>query len=245
MKNFLVLGASSLIVQKTLELLAKPDVKFYLVGRDKAKLNIVKAHLESVGQSTVFIETADLGKFDTYQQIFNNSIQAMGFVDCLFVGYGILPNQQELEENITKIVENFNVNALGVILFVSLVANYFEERNAGSIVVISSVAGDRGRKTNYFYGSAKAALTVFLQGLRHRFAKGNIKVITIKPGLVDTPMTSHLQKNMLFASPEKVAKDIFTAIYRGKEVVYTPWFWRYIMLMIKLLPEKIFKKFNF
>lgn len=245
MKNFLVLGASSLIVQKTLELLAKPDVKFYLVGRNESKLNIVKDHLESVGQSTVFIEAADLSKFDIYQQIFNNSIQAMGCVDCLFLGYGILPNQQELEQDMTKIVENFNVNALGVILFVSLLANYFEERNDGSIVVISSVAGDRGRKSNYFYGSAKAALNVFLQGLRHRFAKENIKVITIKPGLVDTPMTSHLKKNMLFANPEKVAKDIFTAICRGKEVVYTPWFWRYIMLIIKLLPEKIFKKFNF
>jgi short-subunit dehydrogenase len=245
MKNFLVLGASSLIVQKTLELLAKPDVKFYLVGRNEAKLNIVKAHLESVGQSSVFIETADLMNFDAYKQIFSNSLQAMGYVDCLFVGYGILPNQQELEQDITKIIENFNVNALGVILFASLVANYFEARNYGSIVVISSVAGDRGRRNNYFYGSAKAALTVFLQGLRHRFAKKNIKVITIKPGLVDTPMTAHLEKNLLYSNAEKVAKDIFFAISRNKEIVYTPWFWRYIMMVIKLLPEKIFKRLNF
>lgn len=245
MKNFLVLGASSLIVQETLELLAKPDVKFYLVGRNEAKLNIVKAHLESVGQSSIFVETADLCNFDRYQQIFDNSIQTMGNVDCLFVGYGILPNQQELEQDMSKIVENFNINALGVILFVSLVANYFEQRGSGSIVVISSVAGDRGRRSNYFYGSAKASITVFLQGLRHRFAKKNIKVITIKPGLVDTPMTSHLEKNLLFASAEKVAKDIFSAISRNKEIVYTPWFWRYIMAIIRLLPEKIFKKLNF
>ncbi len=245
MKNFLVLGASSLIVQKTLELLAKPDYKFYLVGRNEGKLNIVKSHIETISQSQIFVESADLTDFERHQQIFDNAIQAMGNIDYILVGYGILFNQQELEKEPTRIIENYNINALSVILFVSMVANYFEQHNKGSIVVISSVAGDRGRKSNYFYGSAKATLTVFLQGLRHRFAKTNIKVITIKPGLVDTPMTAHIKKNVLFASPEKVASDIFLAISRSKEVVYTPWFWRYIMAVIRILPEKIFKKIDF
>jgi decaprenylphospho-beta-D-erythro-pentofuranosid-2-ulose 2-reductase len=108
--------------------------------------------------------------------------------------------------------------------------------------VISSVAGDRGRRSNYIYGAAKAALSVFLEGLRGRMHATGVAVVTIKPGLVDTPMTAAIAKNFLFTSPERVGKDIHRAMARGTSVVYTPWFWRYVIFLIRLIPEPVFRK---
>jgi short-subunit dehydrogenase len=122
------------------------------------------------------------------------------------------------------------------------IADFFEKQKHGVITVISSVAGDRGRQSNYIYGSAKAGLSVYLDGLRNRLYSAGVAVVTIKPGFVDTPMTAHLKKGFLFASPEKVARDILRAIEKRKCVVYTPWFWRWIMFVIKSIPETIFRK---
>ena len=117
-----------------------------------------------------------------------------------------------------------------------------EERKYGCIAVISSVAGDRGRQSNYIYGTAKGALTLFLQGLRNRLARSNVQVLTLKPGFVDTPMTAHLKKGLLFVSPETIAKGILRSIQKKKNEVYLPWFWYFIMKIIKTIPEFIFKR---
>ncbi|MEL7234405.1 MAG: SDR family NAD(P)-dependent oxidoreductase, partial [Chloroflexota bacterium] len=114
----------------------------------------------------------------------------------------------------------------------------------GVIAVISSVAGDRGRGSNYVYGTAMAAKTTFLSGLRNRLAKSGVQVVTVKPGFVDTPMTANIPKNALFASPAKVGKDIYTGLKKGHDVIYTPFFWRYIMWIIRLIPEPIFKRLS-
>ena len=121
-------------------------------------------------------------------------------------------------------------------------ANRFEQSRGGCIAVISSVAGDRGRQSNYVYGSAKGGLDRFLQGLRNRLYRAGVAVVTIKPGFVDTPMTAALPKNALYASPRQVARGVYRAIEARRSVVYLPWFWRPIMLLIKLLPESVFKR---
>jgi short-subunit dehydrogenase len=106
------------------------------------------------------------------------------------------------------------------------------------------VAGDRGRGSNAVYGAAKAGLTAFLSGLRNRLAPAGVRVVTVKPGFVDTPMTGHVAKNPLFASPERVARDLLRAIDTGADVVYTPWWWRFVMLLVRLIPERLFKRLS-
>jgi len=155
-----------------------------------------------------------------------------------------LPDQRECERSVAKTLEAFQTNAISTIALLTEIANRFEARGRGVIAVISSVAGDRGRQSNYVYGAAKGAVNIFTQGLRNRLAKKGVAVVTIKPGFVDTPMTAHLPKNALFASPEYVGARIFKAIERREDVVYVPWFWFFIMTLIRHVPERIFKRLN-
>ena len=145
-----------------------------------------------------------------------------------------------------SLINQFRVNSESVIILLSALANKFVKQKRGNISVISSVAGDRGRKDNFLYGSAKAAVTVYSSGLRGRLLDHGVSVTTIKPGFVNTSMTSDLDfPTLLAASPDSVAKDIANAINKGRGEVYTPWFWKYIMIIIKLIPDSIFKKINF
>jgi decaprenylphospho-beta-D-erythro-pentofuranosid-2-ulose 2-reductase len=127
---------------------------------------------------------------------------------------------------------------------VTWLANYFETEKRGTIAVISSVAGDRGRKSNYVYGASKGGLNVFLDGVRNRIDRAGVQVLTIKPGFVATPMTAHVRQTALFAQPGRVAQDILRAIDRRKDVLYTPRFWGAIMLVVRSIPRRIFKKMN-
>ena len=123
-------------------------------------------------------------------------------------------------------------------------AQRLEAQGSGCIAALSSVAGDRGRGSNLVYGAAKAGLTAFLSGLRNRLSGAGVRVVTVKPGFVDTPMTDHLPKNPLYASPERVARDVVRAIEGGADVVYTPWWWRWVMLAVRLVPERLFKRLS-
>ncbi|MEJ5287371.1 MAG: Oxidoreductase, short-chain dehydrogenase/reductase family [Candidatus Kapaibacterium sp.] len=245
MKKILVLGGYSAISQAVLELLAKEEVILYLVGRDIQKLEIVRDHLNSIGRSQVYIEAMDLNKIEEHRALLERATKQMNGLDLLFVCYGVLPNQKKLEQEPEKALDNYFTNAFSTINFVSLVANYFESKGKGTIAVVTSVAGERGRKSNYFYGSAKSCVDTFLEGLRHRLFSKGIKVVTIKPGIVDTPMTANLERKTLMAKPERVAQDIVKAFEGRKSVVYTPWIWRYIMLIVKLLPGGIFYRTDF
>jgi short-subunit dehydrogenase len=242
MKRILVLGGYSGIAQKVEEKWARQGASLYLVGRSQAKLEVVRNHLLVLGAKEVYIESADLNNLNAHKSILQRAVASLNGLDLLFVCYGILPDQKMLEEEPEKIVENYNTNAISVIHFVTTSVNYFESRNAGTIAVVTSVAGERGRKSNYFYGSAKACVDIYLEGLRHRLFHSGVKVITIKPGVVDTPMTKELGKKILIASPERVAEDIIRGIENGKHIIYTPWYWKYILGVIKLLPERIFSK---
>jgi decaprenylphospho-beta-D-erythro-pentofuranosid-2-ulose 2-reductase len=160
----------------------------------------------------------------------------------MLVAHGTLPDQALCQRDVNLTLHELSTNFLSVVSLLTLFGNYFEENRRGCLAVISSVAGDRGRQSNYIYGSAKAAVTVFLQGLRNRLFKAGVTVITVKPGFVDTPMTARLPKNFLYADPAVVGQRIFKAIIKGQEVVYVPWFWRWIMMLVKFIPERFFKQ---
>ena len=168
--------------------------------------------------------------------------EVLGEVDVVLIAYGTLPDQRACEQNVAAALEAFEINALSTIGLLTHLANRFEQQEHGTIAVISSVAGDRGRQSNYVYGAAKGAVTIFLQGLRNRLHRAGVSVLTIKPGFVDTPMTAHLSKNALWSRPQAVAQAVHRAIRTHRNVVYVPGFWRLILLVIRSIPERVFKR---
>lgn len=244
MKTILIIGAASAIAQETARIFAKDGFIFYLVDLSNEKLKIIADDLMVFGATKVYYNEMDANQFDLHEHIINDAINKLGRIDYALIAYGTLPNQEKIINEPMQIAREFSTNATSVILLSTLISNYFEKMNNGTLAVISSVAGDRGRKSNYIYGSAKGAVSIFLQGLRNRLGKTNIKIVTIKPGLVDTPMTAHLPKNFLFSSAETIGKGIYNAMVKGKDIVYLPFYWRCIMTIIKLIPERIFKKMN-
>jgi short-subunit dehydrogenase len=154
-----------------------------------------------------------------------------------------LSDQAQCEQSVDIMRREFDINALSTLALLTALANRMEARRSGTLAVISSVAGDRGRQSNYVYGAAKAAVSTFLGGLRQRLAKSGVTVLTIKPGFVDTPMTASIaNKGALWAQPDRVAAGIVQAIDRRRNIVYLPWFWRWIMLVIRHIPEPIFTR---
>lgn len=194
------------------------------------------------GAKEVIIDHLDVDYFDQHELVIKKAIERLKTIDIVLIAHGVLEDQKKLEQDVHLTLKNFNTNALSVISLLTLLANHFETQQQGTIAVITSVAGDRGRQSNYVYGASKALLSSFLQGLRNRLFFANVNVLDIKPGFVDTPMVAHLKKNGLWAQPVDVAKDIVKAISNKKNVLYTPFFWRYIMLIIKSIPESIFKR---
>ncbi len=159
------------------------------------------------------------------------------------IAYGILGDQEAAQADVERLEQGLRTNFLSAAVWSELVAGALAKAGRGTLVAIASVAGDRGRRSNYAYGAAKAGLSVFLEGLAHRFAGTAVTVIAIKPGFVDTPMTAHLPKGgPLWATPDKVAEDIESAIRRRRTVVYTPWFWWGVMAIIRNLPRPIFDR---
>ena len=165
-----------------------------------------------------------------------------GDLDVVLIAYGTLSNQVACEADAALTLRELNTNFLSVASLLTELANRLKHQGHGTLAVISSVAGDRGRPSNYVYGSAKGALSLFLQGLRGRLFHVGVHVLTIKPGFVDTPMTADVKKNPLFASPQRVGADIVRACDQGRNVLYTPFFWRFVMTVIRLIPEPLFKR---
>lgn len=242
MSKIIVFGASSKIAEETIKCFAKDKHEILLVGRNENKLNSLAMDLNVRYSNTNHTLVYDFNNIQNINEMYNKCFEILKSVDIIFIAYGSLANQREIEKNVNEIVADINLNATSIIAISSLFGNYFEEKKSGTIAVISSVAGDRGRQSNYIYGSAKGFLSIFLQGLRNRLFKSNVHVLTIKPGFVDTPMTADLPKNPLFASPESVGKSIYNAILNKKDILYVPGFWKYIMMVIKSIPEFIFKK---
>ncbi|MCI0710593.1 MAG: SDR family oxidoreductase [Chloroflexi bacterium] len=244
MLKMMIVGATSAIAQETARCFAADGASFFLVARSQEKLETLKNDLIVRGANDVYCFALDLNEFERHRELVDAAIQAMNGLDSVIIAHGTLTDQRRAEEDFEYALQELNTNAISVILLLTIISNHFEEQRKGSIAVISSVAGDRGRGSNYIYGTAKAAVSTYLQGLRNRMAKAGVNVLTVKPGFVDTPMTADVKKNFLFASPEKVGKDIYEAMKNKRDILYTPWFWMGIMMMIRNIPERIFKRLN-
>lgn len=242
MKKILIIGASSAIAEQCARIYASRGDALFLVARSLERLMVISADLLVRGAAHVYQFQADMNEMDRHEVILDEAERAMGGVDLVLIAHGTLSDQQACERCVDKTLVEIKTNALSVISILTLVANRFELKQAGIIAVISSVAGDRGRASNYVYGSAKAMVTTFTSGLRQRLYKSNVTVVTIKPGFVDTPMTSAFKKGVLWTKPNVVALKIIQAIDKKKSEVYVPSFWWLIMAVIKLIPNSLFKK---
>lgn len=240
--RIVVIGATSAIAAATLKHFTAKEL--CLVGRSEQKLKAVRQDLTVRGAQHVRIMVADVGEPDVAAGFHEKLLAEFGEFDSIIVAHGDLPDQSKAQESYEVARKAFDVNFLSIVALLTPVANYMEERERGTMVVIGSVAGDRGRKSNYIYGAAKGATSVFLQGLRNRLYPSGVTVITVKPGFVDTPMTAHIRKGPLFASADTVAAGIVRAMNRGSDIVYLPWFWLIIMTIICSIPERIFKRLS-
>ncbi len=242
MRKVLIFGATSAIARETARLFARDGDFLFLVARDGERLRAVAKDLAVRGAKRVECFTADINRFDLHERILPNAIESLGGLDVVLVAHGSLPNQEACEKEYAEAEEALRTNFLSVVSLLTPIANFFEKEGRGSIAVISSVAGDRCKRSNYLYGTAKGAVSLFMQGLRNRLAPRGVQVLTVKPGYVDTPMTAHMEKTFLLAEPEAVAKGIARAIRKRKDVVYLPFYWRFIMSLIRLIPERRFKR---
>ena len=221
-----IIGATSAIAQATAACFAEDRASLFLVARDAAKLAAVAADLRVRGAEQVDELVID---FDNYDEI----VEAAGHVDAVLIAHGTLPDQRKIDDDIAAQLDSLRVNAISVIALTGAFANVIGD---GTIAVIGSVAGDRGRRSNYVYGAAKAAIHAYCDGLR-----GRVHVLLIKPGFVDTPMTARIRKNPLFADPRTIGRGIHDAILARKATVYLPWYWRWISLIVRMLPSRLVK----
>ncbi len=244
MANVLIIGATSAIAKATARLYAENRDSLFLVARDKDKLDLLANDLTARGAAQVATAILDVSDFAQHEAAISAVCEQLGTLDVVLIAHGTLPDQQQCQQDAGVTIDQVNLNGLSTLSLLTLLANQFERQGHGTIAVISSVAGDRGRQSNYVYGSAKALVSVFLQGLRNRLSKKGVNVLDIKPGFVDTPMTAAFPKGALWAKPEAVANDIKAAIDKGRHTLYTPFFWRYIMLIIRHIPEFIFRRLS-
>lgn len=244
MEKILIIGATSAIAEATARRFAAQGAILYLLARNQERLGTLASDLRIRGASKVAYGEFDACAFDNHQQLLEGVIAELGGLDTLLIAYGTLSDQKACESSVELTLQELNINALSVIALLTRLAPHFETQGEGCIAVIGSVAGDRGRQSNYVYGTAKGALSIFLQGLRNRLHKRGVQVLTIKPGFVDTPMTAEFPKGPLWATPEKVAMDIEKAIENKRNVLYTPSFWWLIMGIIRSVPEFVFKRLS-
>ena len=243
-RTVLALGATSAIAQATLRLFAERGAAFVLVARNAENLNAVAADLRTRGAVSVTTHVMDLDDTAAHPAMLEAAAQALGVIELALLAHGILGDQSEAQASYPAAEAILGTNFMAPVSMITWLANYFEETRQGTLAVISSVAGDRGRKSNYVYGASKGALNIFLEGLRNRIDRDGVQVLTIKPGFVATPMTAHVPHNALFASPDQVAGGILKAIKRRRDVAYVPWFWSSIMFLVRAIPNRRFKKMN-
>ncbi|WVN42020.1 SDR family oxidoreductase [beta proteobacterium MWH-UniP1] len=245
MRKILILGATSAIAEHCARIWAARGDALYLVARNEERLKTMTADLIVRGAEQAHSFCVDLNDMQKHVALLDAAETAMGGIDTVLIAHGTLSNQKACEQNVEQTLAEINTNALSVISLLTHIANRFEAKQSGTIAVISSVAGDRGRASNYVYGSAKAMVTAFTSGLRQRLHKSNVAVVTIKPGFVDTPMTASFKKGLLWAKPDHVAPKIVQAIDKRKYEVYVPTFWWVVMAAIRLLPVRVFLKLTF
>jgi short-subunit dehydrogenase len=242
MQNTLIIGATSAIAEATARLFANRGDSLFLLARDRERLAAISQDLKVRGAARVECSDLDLGELSAHKALIDSAFDSLGAVDNVLIAHGTLPDQQACERDFPTALNEIHINAISTVSLLTHLANRLEEQGSGTLAVVTSVAGDRGRQSNYVYGASKSMVSVFLQGLRNRLYRSGVAVLDIKPGFVDTPMTRAFEKGPLWVRPEAVARNIYAAMARKTHTLYTPFFWRFIMLVIRNIPEALFKR---
>ncbi|MEO6801622.1 MAG: SDR family oxidoreductase [Granulicella sp.] len=243
-KKILVLGATSGIAEATCRIWAAQGARLFLAARNGDKLAAVAADLRTRGASYVDTAVVDLDDTAQHPALLAHAINSLTGMDIAYLTHGVLGQQPQAEQDFAQAEQILHTNLIAPISMLTWLANYCVQRHAGVLAVISSVAGDRGRKSNYLYGSSKAGLSAFLGGLRNRVDREGVTVLTIKPGPTKTAMTAGVKGSEKFADVNTVAKSIAAAIDKRRDCLYVPSKWQPIMFVIRNIPESIFKKLN-
>jgi len=243
-KKILVLGATSGIAEATCRIWAAQGASLLLVARNPEKLAAVAADLKLRGAGRVDTLVADLDDTTAHPALLQRAVATLGGLDIAFLAHGILGDQALAEEDFRTAAGILHTNFISAASLLTWLANYCARQHSGVLAVLSSVAGDRGRKSNYVYGASKAGLSAFLGGLRNRLDREGVTVLTIKPGPVRTAMTAGMANSQKFADVNKVAASIVKAIDARKDNLYVPFQWGPILFVIRHIPERMFKKLN-
>jgi len=237
-KRVLIIGATSAIAAEVAVLYAAQGARLHLIGRNPEKMVSLLSRLAG---ASVTSELGDLGELPRAAGLVERALAQLGGFDVVLIAHGTLGDQLKTEAAFEDAEAIYRDNLLSVVALLVPLANAAKAQGSGTLGVITSVAGERGRPRNYTYGSAKGALNIYLQGVRSRLFKDGVRVVTLKLGPVDTPMTTTHEKNLLFASPQAVAKSIVAALERGVPEAYVPWFWAAIMPIVRGVPERVFQ----
>jgi len=243
-RKILVLGATSGIAEATCRIWASQGARLFLVARNAEKLAAVAADLKTRGASYIDTAVADLDDVDKHPALLAHAVNSLTGLDVAYLAHGILGDQAKAEQDFNTAAQIIYTNFMAPVSLLTWLANFCVQRRAGTLAVISSVAGERGRKSNYVYGSSKAGLTAFLAGLRNRVDREGVTVLTIKPGPVKTAMTAGMKGNSKFADVDSVAQSIVKAVDKRRDTLYVPFQWAAIMFVIRSIPERLFKKMN-
>ncbi|MCC7516400.1 MAG: SDR family oxidoreductase [Pseudomonadales bacterium] len=243
--NIFIAGATSAIAVAWARLRAEQGASFFLVARSAEKLQAVRDDLLVRGAQQVHCTVLDMSQSQDYGALTEQVYRCFSHIDVALFAQGSMPTQRQLELDVSALHALFEVNVISCLQSATLLTQRMAQVGKGSIVLISSPSGDRGRQSNYFYGASKAAVSVFASGLRNQMTKKGVQVLTVKPGFVDTPMTAAMDKSgPLWAQPEQIARCIESGILKKRNEIYAPWFWQCIMFIIKHIPEPIFKKLS-
>jgi len=246
MKKIVILGATSGMIQPLLRTMAKQGKELLLVARSQDRLDALRGDLQARGASKIVTFEADFDSPACRELIVPFAQQCFADFDTLILAYGTMLDQSVCQVSPVHAVRELETNLVGAVALLTEFARYFESRRCGTIAVITSVAGDRGRRSNYVYAAAKGGLSIFLEGLRSRMHQCGVRVLTIKPGPAMTSMTADLKSVPLLTKPESIASDIYRALENPRiDILYTPRYWSWIMTGIRIIPERLFKRISF
>jgi len=243
--RLIVLGATSAIGEATARLYAADNASILLVGRNENRIEEIAADLRIRGAKEVETAIYDLAETATADEQLRAWSRRIGGADDILLCYGVLGDQKRAEKDNVHAEDILRINFNSAAAWCLASANLLEERGHGTLIVLGSVAGDRGRRANFVYGAAKAGLEALVTGISHRFAGNGPRAVIIKPGPTATPMTEGMKRDgLLWSTPEQVARQIYKSAKSGGPVAYAPSFWRYVMLIIRNIPNTIFNRMD-
>jgi decaprenylphospho-beta-D-erythro-pentofuranosid-2-ulose 2-reductase len=244
LKTYLIVGATSAIAKSVVRRLCAKKSCLILAGRDEAALQAFAKDCVIRGAASAIVLQFDAEDSQSVSRILTSALSQVEKIDVCFIAHGILPIQEKCNDDSAELLRQYQINCLSVVRICNEVASYFEAQGSGCLAVISSVAGDFGKQSNFAYGSAKAMVNIYLEGLRSRLHNRGIRVITVKPGFVDTPMTQEFKKGLMWSQPDEIARHIVTLLNKGDGEFYLPGFWRIIMFVLRNTPPIVRMKLN-